>query len=380
MDLKELITTKTVEELVNSSVTRLTDQGFRIKNFRPGRVFYTLLELAMQALAGLYELLLSVLPQIYLHSATGGWLDLKAADRGVYRKPAQKTIGNVVFSRTNTAGNIVIPAGAEVATQPDIKGVELRYLVQSETVLADGQASVTVAVEAETEGDIYNVGAGLINKMITYIAGIDSVSNAADWIIQEGADVEDDESLRQRALAKLEQMAGGSNDAAYISWAKEITGVADVRIDSQQPRGEGTVDIIIIGTAGIPTQALIDEVQAHINTKKSAIADVLVLAPTAVPVDITATVYVHPEYGDLAQIEAEENSVLDIMFKYGDTEYPEIKKVTELGLTRAQIISNLMSVDNVVNVSLTAPAADLTPTSRELLTKGIVNLTVQRMV
>jgi uncharacterized phage protein gp47/JayE len=364
---------------METSKAKLREVGFRITNLRPGGVFYTLLEMANQGLADLYDLLKSVVPQLYVETATGDWLDLRAADFEVYRKLAQKTQGNVIFGRNAPGGNVVIPAGTIVATGVDRYGERLQFVVTTQTVLEEGSLEVAVPVEAEFAGARYNVGGGQINELVTYIAGIDYVTNTADWITREGTDDETDDELRARVKAKWAQLSVGGGRDAYIAWAQEVPGVVVVQVDDNQPRGQGTVDVIITGTAGLPSQALIDEVQARINERKPLCADVLVVAPTPVVVDITATVYVHPVYGDLTEIQAQAASIIDQMFNYGVETPGIVKASTEFGVPRAAIVSNLMTIEHVVNVALTAPAADVTVLPRELPVKGVVTITTQRV-
>jgi len=375
---EDIIPIKNFTELMDATKTRLRDLAFRITNLRAGGVFYTLLEMANQGLADLYSLLKDTMPQLYLDTATGDWLDLRAAEFEVYRKLAQKTQGTVTFGRNAAGGNVVIPAGTVVSTAVDRYGEKLQYIVTTQAVLEG--LEVAVPVEAEFAGARYNVGAGQISQLVTFVAGVDYVTNAAAWITREGADDETDDSLRARAKGKWSQLSVGGTRDAYIAWAQEVPGVVVVRVDDQLPRGQGTVDAIITGSAGLPTQDLIDQVQARIDERKPLCADVLVIGPAPVTVDFDVTLHVHRDYGDLAEIQAEAEEIIDIMFRYGDTNYPEIQKVSpEFGVIRAQVIANLMAIEHVLNVTLTVPAADVPVTARELAVKGSVAVTAQRV-
>jgi uncharacterized phage protein gp47/JayE len=376
----DIIPIKTFDDLMAAGKTKLRDLSFRITNLRPGGVFYTLLEMANQGLADLYELLRDNTPNLYLDTAEGDWLDFKAAEYEVYRKAAQKTQGNVTFGRSASSGNVVIPAGTIVATPVDAAGDSLQFSVITQTVLPDGQTTITVPVEAEFAAANYNVGTGLINHLVTYIAGIDYVSNSEDWITREGTDEETDDSLRLRVSLRWQQLSTGAGRDAYISWAQEIPGVAVINIDDQHPRGQGSIDVIITSAAGIPSQALIDEVQSHLDIKKPLTANVLALGPTPVTIDWDIDLYVDPDHGDLDEIEAQAAQIIDIMFMYGDTDHPEIKKVsTSLGVICAQAIANLMTIENVDNVVINQPAADVPITARQLAIKGTVTVTAERI-
>lgn len=377
---EDLLPTKTFQELMDDTRTRLRDLKFRITNWRPGGVFYTLVAMANQGLADLHGLLKQVTPQMYLSTATGFWLDARAAEYECYRLDAEKTLGQVACGRSEAGANVVIPAGTIVATRVNRQGTRLQFIVQSQTVLEEDQLEVLVPVSAEFAGAAANVGADQITEIITPVAGIEYVHNAEDWITREGSDEEDDESLRARALAKWDQLAVGPGDAVYQAWAQEIPGVVVVQVDSQHPRGEGSVDVIITSTAGMPTPQLIAEVQAYIDERKPGAANVLVLAPDPITVDFEIILYVHPEHGDLEEIPAEGAEIIDVMFHYGIQDGSGIIKASpRFGLTRAQIMANLLTIEHVINVAVIQPATDTAITNRELAVKGAVTVTAQRL-
>ncbi|WP_027364027.1 baseplate J/gp47 family protein [Desulfotruncus alcoholivorax] len=381
MKPEELIPIKTFTELMNSTVSALRNSAFRITNFRPGGVFYTLLEKCNQGVADLYALLKSIAPQMYLDTATEDWLDLKAAEYGVLRKLEQKTIGLVGFCRNADGPNVIIPPGTVVTTETDRYGDRLKFTTTSQAVLTEGSLRVDVEVTAEFAGSIYNVGEGMINKLLTNVPGVDYVTNSESWVTREGTDTESDDSLRQRAKDRWSQLSQGAGDDAYISWAQEIPGVVVVNVDSQHPRGQGTVDVIITGTAGIPSDDLVSTVQEYLDKKKSLIADLLVIKPEPVQVDFEVILYLDPDYGDESEIQAEAESVIDIMFNYGDIEHPDIKKVSpEYGLLVDQVRFNLLSIDYVIKANIISPIDDIAVSKRQLLVKGAVNVTVQRVV
>ncbi|MDQ7790234.1 MAG: baseplate J/gp47 family protein [Eubacteriales bacterium] len=378
MKPEDLLPIKTFTELMDDTRTRFWNMQFRITNWRPGGVFYSLVAAANQGLADLYKLLKDTSPQLYVNTATGEWLDLKAAEYEVYRKLAQKTRGNATLGRNEPGDNVVIAAGTIVSTAVDRYGEKLQYIVTERAVLED--LEVLVPVEAEFAGARHNVGSGQINQLVTPVAGIDYVTNTEGWITREGTDDETDESLRARTKNAWSKLSVGGGRDAYIAWAQDIPGVIVVRVSDEHPRGQGTVDVIITGSAGLPTQDLIDQVQAHIDERKPLLADVLALGPVPVPVAFDVTLIVHPDYGGLAEIQARAEEIIDIMFRYGDTEETGITKVSpEFGVIRAQVVANLMTIEHVVNVNLVAPAVDVAVAVGELAVKGTVDVTTQRV-
>jgi len=380
MKAEDLIIVKTVTELMDAAKTNLTALEFKVTNWRAGGVFQTLLEISSQGLADLYTLLRDLVGQNFVGSATGDWLDLKAAETETYRLLAEKAQGNVVFKREVTGSNVIIPEGAIVSTPVDSQGNSYRYFVIKQAVMDSVTAELAVLVEAEFAGAEYNVGAGQVTSIITYIAGIDSVNNLSDWLVTPGTDDEDDESLRLRSKNKWYQLSSGGTRESYINWAQEITGVMVVQVDDEHPRGQGSVDVIITSASGIPSAELISQVQDHLNIKKPLCSNVLVVAPTPITVNWDVMLYVNKEHGELADIESQGAEIIDIMYRYGETDHPEIKKISPTqGVIRAQAISNLMTIDYVENVVITAPAADVAGASRGLVVKGTVNVTAVRL-
>ena len=209
--LDEVLPVPELETLKEQTIGELKEEGFAITNFHSGGVFYTLLLIVLRVKVEFTELLRDVLNNMFLTHASGVWVDLKAADYGKKRKKAQKTQGLVTLSRTNDQGEAVkIPKGHVFKTEKDVNGEELRFFVLEAAVLQKGARSVDVLVEAEKEGSRYNVPEAQITRSLTFLNGIDGISNGEDWIVREGSDTEDDESLRTRGLRSWSELAARS--------------------------------------------------------------------------------------------------------------------------------------------------------------------------
>lgn len=250
-----------------------------------------ILELVSWMIWQLYQILNTIFAQAVPLQASGDWLDVHAVQVGVSRKKELKAAGNVIFSRLEGASNdrnIPIPAGTIIRTLPDGKGEIYRYVTTADVVLPSGSDTVTAPAQSETYGAAANAGIGQICEIVTPVDGVGGVTNRADWLTQEGADTETDVSLRKRyRLAWMAQ--AGNTRAAYEAAALSVAGVADVKVDDQHPRGEGTVDIIVQGTAGIPTEKLLEDVRTAVANTIIINDDVLVKAPTPRPVSIECT-------------------------------------------------------------------------------------------
>ena len=281
---------KTYSEIVSQMLSSIGERT-GLTNFNVGSVVRTLTEVFSEVIGELYAFGAEMLKQGFLDTATGVWLDRKAREYGLERKPAIKTVGHVIYSRPvakNT--NIPIPTGSIVTTPKDQSGNEYRFFTTEDAVLQAGELSVSVPVIAENAGSAYNVGPTSISKMKTYINGVANVSNETDWMTIVGVDEEKDSALRQRCFLAWEELSQGGTAAAYISWALSIPGVKSAFVDDTLPRGEGTVDIYIMGEAGPPDAALVEAVQAVVDSKRPITADARVLSPNIVPVTISMIV------------------------------------------------------------------------------------------
>ena len=368
---------KTYSEIVSQILSNIGERT-GLTNFNVGSVVRTLTEVFSEVVGELYAFGAEMLKQGFLDTATGIWLDRKAREYGLERKPAIKTVGNVIYSRPvakNT--NISIPTGSIVTTPKDQSGKEYRFFTTEDAVLQAGELAVSVPVIAENAGSAYNVGPTSISRMKTYINGIASVSNETDWMTIVGVDEEKDSALRQRCFLAWEELSQGGTAAAYISWALSVPGVKSAFVDDTLPRGEGTVDIYIMGEAGPPDAALIEAVQALIDSKRPITADSLVLSPDIVSVTITMSVTPHSGY-DSAIIETEIRRRLSVYF--GDIEDVNLP-VQPLGVGKDVVVSRLislaMNVEGVYMIEVNEPYSNVVIAPNEFPELGMVNISME---
>lgn len=279
---------KTRDDIVNDIIKETVTAVPEIKNYRSGGVFYTFIQVVASFLEKIYLELEQLLPNRFLMTAKDKWLDMKAEELSLKRYPATKTRGYVIFSRSDTEKVTKVTKDKIVGTKGG-----LRYKVVADVELKENESARSILVEAEEVGSKYNVVGGLVTDIITPISGIDRVLNPNDWVTKMGKDEETDESLRSRCLS-LWQGLSGANKGAYIAWTKSVEGFGDVRIVSTA-RGLGTVDVIFVGIDNMqPNQELIERVQNVINDKKPIATDILVKAPSLVPIDMVINVVLLP--------------------------------------------------------------------------------------
>lgn len=370
--LDQILPVPEIDDLMDDAKTELEDSGFAITNFNSGGVFYTLLMIAFRIRIELVQLLRSVLSNMFVSSATGVWLELKAADFSKKRKAAVKTQGNVTVSRAADGEAVTIPLGNIFKTEKDINGTELRFFVTASTILQQGSLSVDVPVEAEKEGVLYNVAAGKITKSLTHISGIDTITNGTGWITLEGSDIEDDESLRERLLNAWADVATMPIAQKYKNVCEAISGVLFVRVDDQHPRGQGTIDIIVTSTVGAATEELLSLVEAAADEIKAPYDDILVKSSTTSSTDISVTVSVASGTntdGLSDRVTATIQSVMEIS---------KDRNLNEL-LQSDLIYAIRRDISAIVNVKVTAPADDLILDTDVVIVPGTITVTIQEV-
>ena len=360
-----------LDELRDEKIAELQEAGFVISNFHSGGIFHTMLMIVLRVEIELLNLLRLVLNNLFVSHASGVWLDLKMADYSKKRKKAQKTQGLVTVSRLDADGEAIkIPRGAVFKTAQDINGDELRFFALETTVLKKGAAAVDVPVEAEAEGARWNVPQGQITRSLAYLGEV-GIRNAEDWITREGSDTEDDESARMRTLRSWSELAQRAIEETFINVAEGVPGVLFAQADCQHPRGQGTVDVIVTGTAGEATEGLLNEVRKAVGLIAGPYDDILVKSSVTVGQDIAVTVTV----GRSTDAEETANRVKAVL-----TELLAVRKGRKLyELNRSDINHAVRSgCSDVTNAVVTLPAADVKLDRDKVIILGAVSVTAER--
>lgn len=361
----------TLEELKEQKVAELKEAGFVVTNFHPGGVFYTILMIVCRIKIELLQLCRTILPNLFVSHAEGVWLDLKVGDYGKWRKTAQKAQGVVTVTRTDAEGDAVqIRKGHIFKTGLDINGEELRFFATRSVTLPRGSMSVQVPVEAETEGSRYNVPVGQINKSLTYLGEV-SVTNAADWITREGSDREDDEALRQRTLRSWAELGERATEDSFVNAAEAVPGVMFAQADCDHPRGQGTVDVIVTGTAGEATEELLEAVRAAVEDICGPYDNILVKSSIAVGQDIHVVVTTTDTASD-EEVTAQITRIL--------TELLAVKKGRKLHELYVSDINYAVRSGHsaATNAAVVIPAQDVILERDKVITLGAVTVEVRR--
>jgi len=191
------LTDKTMSSLLSSMLLRISEQV----NKRDGSLIKTALSAAAWAIEGLYIELLYVQSQAFATSASGDYLDLKVAERGLTRLPATKEICilkcnlstlPLEFQFGDSSG-YTWEVTSGIISGPDSEGL-YAYQITCQT---SGEI-------AEPEGDL---------RALSFLAGL--VTAKFGDVISPGKNQETDERLRDRYKESLVEIAFAGNISAY---------------------------------------------------------------------------------------------------------------------------------------------------------------------
>lgn len=300
---------------------------------------------------GLYGYLQWLARQLMVDTCEAEMLDRRGAIIGLPRLVASKASGSVTFTGIN---GTAVSAGVLL-----IRSDGARYLTTASGTVSGG--SVTVAVEAETAGQLGNLSAGSL-ALLTPVPDIASTVTLAGDGLTGGADIETDSAYRVRLLERLRRPPAGGAEHDYIAWAKSVPGVTRAWVYPGE-LGAGTVVVRFVrdnDASIIPDAGEVADVQAYIDSVRPVTADVTVVAPVAVELDFEIS-GLDPNTPEIrAAVEAELADMLQREAEPGGT--------ILISHIRAAISGALDEYDH----ALVSPSANVTHSAGQLAVMGTV--------
>lgn len=245
-----------------------------------------------------------------LYYASGDVLDHLGAFRKTPRIQAEPAVTTVRFTLSAVREtNVGIAQGTRVTHNN-----QLYWRTTEPATIVSGQMYVDVNVEAMTTGEIGNgLAVGIINRLVDPIPYVASVANQE--VTAGGRDKEDDDSYRYRIYqAPAGFSIAGPEDAYRFHALSASSAIVDV---SPTSPSDGVVNIVVLlENGGIPTQSILDLVEAACNPKtiRPLTDQVTVNAPTEVNYNIQATYYIRTE--DAASVQDIQSRVQDAVNEY----------------------------------------------------------------
>jgi uncharacterized phage protein gp47/JayE len=218
--------------------------------------------------------------QLMIDTAEAEHLARHASIWGVSRIAATFAIGAVTVTGKNGA---FVPAGTTLR-----RGDGIEYTTNADATIVGGTAQANVT--ASLAGASGNAAVGVSLAFVSPIAGVNGQVTVSAGGLTAGVDEEDDDSLRSRLLDRIQAPPHGGNAHDYEAWAREVAGVTRAWVYPGE-LGLGTVTVRFVmddkvGTI-IPSGAEVAAVQAYIDARRPVTAQVTVVEPVAVPLDLT---------------------------------------------------------------------------------------------
>nr|WP_277933594.1 MULTISPECIES: baseplate J/gp47 family protein [unclassified Pseudomonas] len=208
----------------------------------------------------------TVLPNFFVKTAVGMWLDMLAWAVNVERKGATKAQGTLLFTTDVAGGVLELPAGILVQSAA-INGHIYQLITTQAATFADGVLQLEVPVEAQEVGSGYNLAPGYYAILPVPIAGIAQVVNADGWLIAPGADPEPDDQLRLRTRNQFSAVNQWHTDSVYRAMISAFPGVRPdgVYFLHGAPRGPGSANAYVLFDADVPASTYLEQINSHIR-------------------------------------------------------------------------------------------------------------------
>lgn len=364
---------KDFRSIVTSMINRAKATQSKLTDWSVGSVARTMVEapaaeieeLYLQMLLGLQEAMPVAVYQAFGFERLGG---LSAT--GVVRFSATAALPN----------DAPIPAGTSVKSP----GSGAVYSTQADAVLLAGQTVVDVLVACDSAGEAGNAAIGSVTEIVTSVSGLTAVQNLTP--LTGGRSEETDAQRKARFFSYISTLSRSTSAAlrygaetAFLRGplgdiTERVTHVEVVEpyiLDAAQPPGQATV--YVHNGVGGTSPELVTEVLKVLNGYrgadgkwvagfKAAGIKTTVLACPEVLVGVTADIDFGGGVPDFDAASAEARSYIASL-------------PVGAAVLRSGLIARVMQLPGVRNVTLTAPASDVSVLAYAKAMPGAVTLT-----
>ena len=286
----------------------------------------------------------------FLKYARGEYLDNLVAIRGIQRQQAVPATTTLQFSISEPLASAVgIPAGTRATN-----GNDVFFATDDYVEIKAGETSVSVSATCTEEGSAgNNFAVGEFGTLVNSLPYVVAVTNTTQTF--GGTDIEDDDSLKERAYEIQNSYSTAGPTGAYAYFVKEIDqSISDVVIRSDTP---GVVNVIFVTDSGIPDPALIQKVADVLEDRdiRPLTDKVEVSAPASHTYNVDLTYYISSnEKASVASIQENIAAAVNIYNawqtgKIGRDINPSylIQKIMEAGAKRTVITAPVFTaLDN----------------------------------
>jgi uncharacterized phage protein gp47/JayE len=290
-------------ESYNTVVTRMLANSPANRNKLDGSFFRDLINAFGFMVARLYADINYVFQIIFMQTAYGAYLDLRAQEYGVFRIASVKATGTARFTGTIGAA---VPIGTRISTVIDINSLSpATYFETTAAGVINGSGLADIPIRAILAGNAGNLSPNTIVRIGSNVANVLTVNNSGST--SGGLDRETDTHFRNRFLDIMKEPVAGGTKSDYEAWAKQVDGVED-SLCVPLWNGNGTVKVVITATGGgVPSGSLVTAVQDYIDPTPGMGgglapigANVTVVAVTLTNINIIANTVIKTGYSGAA--------------------------------------------------------------------------------
>lgn len=358
---------KDMRSIAASMINVSRANGSKITDFSVGSVARTLMEASAIEIEELYLQILLGLQEAIPVSVFNSF------NFSAY--PAIAASGTARFSCVASGSQIEIPLGTKIKS-PDSA---YEYATTSFIAIEAGGTSVDVQVACTQTGVLTNCSANALTTMVNAISGITGVTNPLAFV--NGSDAETDAARKNRFTAYIATLSRGTGDAlrygasqsvvldsvgSIIEQAKHIAIIEPYLTDSSQP--VGLVNLYVHNGSGSTSWALVSKVQSDVNGFGTT--------PGWKAAGVVVDVYAAQDYlVNVTGVIALDSGTASVSAVAGDAVRGYIQS---LGIgqpvIRSELISIIMAIGGVYNVTLSAPASDVAVSAIQKAMPGVVSL------
>ncbi len=382
-DLSELTTPLTRLEIETAIYDALAALGVTTTSWKPGAVARTIVTgvaIVLSAFSGLQAL---IAESGFLELAEGDWLVLVA--KFVYdvtKNTGTFAVGSVTLD--NTGGGLHAVAIGDLVVLNSTTGKTYRNTAAF--ILDPLETGEIVPVQAEEIGTDSNAAAGQIDTLQTVLLGV-TVTNPTALV---GTDPETDTELRERCLAKTGVLSPNGPSDAYrflaLSATKDDGTTVNVTRVTTTPDGEGNVSVVV-GSATGPVTGTIGDTSTDLGAADEAIQT------QAVPLAVTATTTSAEALGipisysiwlksTIGLTASEVTTLIESALATYVSGLPigGLRKVPGGGFIFIDalegVIAEAVGTTHLIDLEITAPAADQSAAADEAPVLGVVTPTI----
>lgn len=240
--------------------------------------------------------------QDLLKYSYGAYLDNLAAMKGIAREQAKPSRAMIRFTLSG-----IRPSTVEIPEGTRVTNGEVYFQTESHAEIPAGESSVDVAAECMTSGVAGNdLEAGEINILVDPVPYVAKVANTEPTT--GGADIEDDDTLKDRIYIAPSKYSVAGPEESYRYWVKTYnSNISDVLIYSDDP-----VDVVIefiMNDGELPSESMLLGVQKFLSDEQiRPLTDrVTVKAPETVEYKVNVKYFVNQS--DLKKVDTIKTAV-----------------------------------------------------------------------